>query len=280
MNRRDFLKIMTAGIAGLGLVPDVMAQMQRIRITPRVSDFDNDIKDYLIKMKSFNEPHEGDIYISRDEYPVFESTVMRLNRLEEFAGHGNFYILSFDEGIKIADTYSEVGAFPPKELEFLEKLFYAEAVDYGFFGQKTIQKITDQVNKREVTRIAESGNYVFKGEPFHTYEKIKKQVGDNVILTSGIRGVMKQFLLFLNKAYSNNGNLSLASRSLAPPGYSFHGNGDFDVGENDLGSDNFTERFATTEVYHRLSELGYLKLRYPAGNLLGVRFEPWHIKVV
>jgi hypothetical protein len=32
-------------------------------------------------------------------------------------------------------------------------------------------------------------------------------------------------------------------------------------------------------VYKRLSELGYLKLRYPEDNTLGVRYEPWHIKI-
>ena len=90
---------------------------------------------------------------------------------------------------------------------------------------------------------------------------------------------MKQFLLFFNKAYKNNGNLSLASRSLAPPGYSFHGIGDFDVGQVGLGAANFNKIFTNTEVFKRLNALGYIKFRYPDKNLLGVRFEPWHIKV-
>ncbi len=75
------------------------------------------------------------------------------------------------------------------------------------------------------------------------YHKIKKDVGENVILTSGLRSVTKQFMLFLNKAYHNDSNLSLASRSLAPPGYSFHGVGDFDVGQVGFGASNFTEKF-------------------------------------
>jgi LAS superfamily LD-carboxypeptidase LdcB len=90
---------------------------------------------------------------------------------------------------------------------------------------------------------------------------------------------MKQFLLFLNKAYRSRGNLSVASRSLAPPGYSFHGVGDFDVGQVGFGIANFSSRFTTTKVFKRLRDLGYIELRYPKGNLLGVRFEPWHIKV-
>jgi len=104
-------------------------------------------------------------------------------------------------------------------------------------------------------------------------------VGRQVILTSGVRGLIKQFLLFLNKAYKSNGNLSLASRSLAPPGFSFHGIGDFDVGQAGFGVANFTERFTTTEVYRKLRYLDYINLRYTQDNLLGVRFEPWHVKM-
>jgi len=72
----------------------------------------------------------------------------------------------------------------------------------------------------------------------------------------------------------------MASRSLAPPGYSFHGVGDFDVGKKGYGIDNFTEKFTKTDVYKKLNDLGYIRFRYHQDNYLGVRFEPWHIKVV
>jgi LAS superfamily LD-carboxypeptidase LdcB len=91
---------------------------------------------------------------------------------------------------------------------------------------------------------------------------------------------MKQFVLFLDKACRNEGNLSLASRSLAPPGYSYHCVGDFDVGQVGLGAMNFTARFAFTEVFRQLQDLGYVRLRYGRDNMLGVRYEPWHVKVV
>jgi len=42
---------------------------------------------------------------------------------------------------------------------------------------------------------------------------------------------------------------------------------------------NFTEQFTGTEAYRRLVDLGYLNLRYPRDNMLGVRYEPWHIMV-
>jgi len=100
-----------------------------------------------------------------------------------------------------------------------------------------------------------------------------------VVLTSGVRSVIKQFMLFLTKAYHHDGNLSLASRSLAPPGYSYHGVGDFDVGQIGFGVDNFTARFVETDVFQRLADLGYIDLRYQQDNPWGVRFEPWHIKI-
>ena len=71
----------------------------------------------------------------------------------------------------------------------------------------------------------------------------------------------------------------MASRSLAPPGYSFHGVGDFDVGKKGYGIHNFTERFTQTNVYKNLTDLGYIKFRYERDNNFGVRFEPWHIEV-
>jgi hypothetical protein len=241
--------------------------------------FDDHLKDYLHKMEHFNKPHKNDFQIDSVEYKTFKSTVMRLRRLQRFVGHGNFQILSFDDGLKIARSSSQVGKFSKAELRFLEMIFYTEAANYGFFGQKPLKKLTDRVKREAVVKIPYTGNYLYKDISIEIFKKVKQQVKDQVILTSGVRSVMKQFLLFLNKAYKNNGNLSLASRSLAPPGYSFHSIGDFDVGQVGFGAANFTERFTTTKVYKRLSELGYLKLRYPQKNLLGVRFEPWHIKI-
>ena len=98
-------------------------------------------------------------------------------------------------------------------------------------------------------------------------------------LTSGVRSVVKQSQLFLTKACETAGNLSQASRSLAPPGYSFHARGDFDIGKAGYGLRNFTSTFAETDVYRKLIELGYVAIRYTETNPFGVRHEPWHIKI-
>ena len=272
MKRRTFLKTLAALAVVGGLTPS------RVLAEPP-SCGDDHVKDYLQKMKCFNQPHQDDICLKGQNFCLLKSSVMRFRRLQGTVGHGNFHLLGFDEAIKIAKNYSRVRPFEKGELNFLEEIFYNDSSLYGFFGEKPVKELTARVKTSKVIKIRRSGNYLYKGMPLETYRDIKRCLGGKVILTSGVRGVVKQFFLFLNKAYANNGNLSLASRSLAPPGYSFHSVSDFDVGQVNFGPANFTEHFVETEVYSKLKELGYLKLRYPLGNHLGVRFEPWHIKV-
>ncbi len=279
MNRREFLRTMGLGVIGLGFAPEILAGTS-VNSPYEINTYpDDSLRDYIQKINHFNDPHREDVRVDSVQYRIFESVVMRLRRLQNLVGHGNFQILSFEKGLRVADRYSQVGEFTRAELRFMEIIFYEEGQRYGFMGQKPLKKITDTIRKNDVVKIPYSGNYLYRGEPCETYQTIKKELGEKVVMTSGVRGVMKQFLLFLNKTYKEGGNLSLASRSLAPPGYSFHGNGDFDVGQAGFGPLNFTERFTETEVFNRLESMGYLRLRYTKGNLLGVRFEPWHIKV-
>jgi len=79
-------------------------------------------------------------------------------------------------------------------------------------------------------------------------------------------------------------NLSAASRSLAPPGYSWHAHHDFDIGlrSGKLKPYNFRKEFITTPLFVTLFSQGFIHLqdlRYRQENELGVRFEPWHIRV-
>jgi len=282
MRRRDFLKAITAGFLLNGVAPFSFVTAKQILPEDQGLDrfrFDSNIKDYLHKMENFDQPHPGDIYVEKDLIPVLCSSLLRFKRLELTVGHGNFYILSFDRALYFARTYSYIGEFTKEELNFLEKIFYTESSDYGFIGEKPINNITYRINEKDTLKIPETGNYLYRGRSYELYEKIKNIVGDKLYLTSGVRGVVKQFMLFLDKAYNNEGNLSLASRSLAPPGYSFHGIADFDVGQVGYGTLNFTAKFTDTEVFKKLEELDYISIRYPKDNLKGVRFEPWHIRV-
>ena len=279
MKRRDFLRAALGVVIVSGFAPEVLAQVAQIRPASKPGSYDLFIKDYLHKIRNFDDHHQEDVRLNRGQFLLLKSCVARFKRLQRTVGHGNFYLLSFDDAIKISRNYPRVGRFTREELTFLEMIFYSDATHYGFFGEKPLQNLTDRIQRRKVVKVPYTGNYLYKGLPLETYRKVRRDLGREVILTSGIRSVIKQFLLFLNKAYKSNGNLSLASRSLAPPGYSYHGIGDFDVGQVGLGADNFTLRFTTTRVYRKLKELGYLNIRYVEDNMLGVRFEPWHIKV-
>ena len=237
------------------------------------------IKDYLSKIRHPDVPHKSDIFLDSQQNELLHSVVLRLQRMRRTAGYGNFCVLGFDEALKIAKDYPSVGSFPVDELDFLEMIFYRDAREYGFYGRKQTAQLTRVIQRRGIDKIPHSGNYLFEGESQVKYEEIKRKLGENAVLTSGIRGVVKQFYLFLAKALRNGGNISLASRSLAPPGYSYHATGDFDIGQRGFGVANFSERFTHTPVFKKLAEQGFVKYRYKRDNMLGVRYEPWHIKV-
>lgn len=278
VNRRHFLGLMISGALAAGSPCSALAGVSAPDY-PMSVDREDPARDYLYKMRHYNESFVDDVVLGEKNRRILRDLVARLERLQRTVGYGNFYLLGFDDARRFARNYSRVGDFTADEETFLERLFYEDAGKYGFFGSKPLESLTADIPRREVSKIPRTGNYLYRGKPERIYKVLREQVGDDVVLTSGVRSVMKQFLLFLKKADKHDGNLSLASRSLAPPGYSFHGIGDFDVGKRGFGVANFTERFTETDVFQRLEELGYVRLRYPRNNMLGVRFEPWHIKI-
>ena len=239
-----------------------------------------DLTLYLEKMRDHERSHLADKYLHREQFAVLISTFKRLDRVQKLVGHGNFNVISFDETLSYAKRFESIGRFPEAELIFIEELFSANAKQYGFYGEKVISRLTDRVSHKDLQKIAQTGHFLYRGESVAAYNRLKRDIGSSIVLTSGIRSVVKQTHLFLAKAIQSKGNLSKASRSLAPPGHSYHGVGDFDVGKTGFGRKNFTEAFASTEEYKRLVDLGYVDIRYPRDNMLGVRYEPWHIKVV
>ncbi len=284
MHRRDFLKYscfaLTMTNAPLAFGDSLLSNSNKTSDSNNLTNLDSHIKDRLLKTKLFDSTFNDDVTLESSQLPTLGTSLGRLKRLQSIVGYANFSLLNFDDAIKVSKTYSKVGAFSKKELAFLEMIFYSHVENFGFLGEKPIKNLTSKIHKKNVKKIPYTGNYLYRGKPIEMYTKITNQIGEGVILTSGIRSIMKQFYLFLNKAKKSDGNLSMASRSLAPPGYSFHGVGDFDVGKKGYGIHNFTERFTDTDVYKKLADLGYIKFRYERHNDLGVRFEPWHVEVV
>jgi hypothetical protein len=240
---------------------------------------DQDVEGYLRKIRNFDAIFASDIYLdSRYEFLLLKTTA-RMSRVESYIGHGNFNLMSFDEMLLSGRNFPWIGAFEADELNFLEEVFFANPNRYGFFGRKISREITEFIPKKDVAKIDDTGHFLIKGQSFNLYNQIKQDVGGELILTSGVRSIVKQMHLFLAKAVEANGNLSRASRSLAPPGHSYHGVGDFDIGKIGYGARNFTADFSSTDEYRKIARLGYVDIRYPTDNLFGVRFEPWHIKL-
>ncbi|MDR2904461.1 MAG: M15 family metallopeptidase [Helicobacteraceae bacterium] len=214
-----------------------------------------------------------------DELQTLKSLRERLARVQNQIGFANFNIISFDGAASVAKMSPAIGEFTRAEFDYFEKLFARDAREYGFFGEKVTHKLTQMIPSKEIFKVPHTGHFLYKGRAAEVYERVRKDVGDSLFLTSGARGVPKQMYLFLTKALACGGNLSEASRSLAPAGYSYHGVGDFDVGKKGFGEKNFTQEFAQTDEYQKLMRLGYVAIRYPISNPFGVYFEPWHIEV-
>lgn len=249
--------------------------------TPSLFAADLSINDECIKDSlSETDLKAKDFSLDTPDFTKLFQVNKKLKEIRRIVGYGNFNLIGLDEAVVMSRNYSRIGGFSKDELDMLEKLFYHSASDYGFYGEKVLANVTDNIKKRDTIKVPRTGHYLFKGKPVQMYEKIRREIGEeNVVLTSGVRGVVKQTQLFVSKIVSTQGNISLASRSLAPPGYSFHGIGDFDIGKVGFGYRNFTKDFAQTDEFKRLMDLGYISIRYPIQNPYGVRFEPWHIKV-
>jgi D-alanyl-D-alanine carboxypeptidase len=255
--------------------------VQHGRYSPPVADLhpDNMILDQVARAP-LDPVALPDVILGPVQRIAFDSALARLRRLQNYVGYGNFNIIGWDQSLKLARNRDAVGAFSVDELGLIEELFFADAQTLGFYGDKVVTSLSSNIAPRDIIKVPRSGHFLFKGDSTATYERIRRDLGDSVILTSGIRSVVKQIYLFMNKAEKVDGNLSLASYSLAPPGHSYHAVGDFDVGKKGFGSRNFSEDFAETDEFKRLIDLGYLDIRYPQQNPFGVRYEPWHIKVV
>jgi len=299
LSRRNMMKataalVATGAVATISLKPNNDEKLNYVNSTQAVehnerlashlaASSENEelaVKDNVDKIERFDDNFEDDIFLPQKKLEIFNSTLKRVQRVQKTIGYANFNLVSFDEMLMYAHRFPSIGKFTQQELMLIEELFSFDADRYGFYGDKVIKNLTDQINKKDTVKIAGSGHYLFQGDALKKFKQLQSDVGPDLILTSGVRSVVKQLHLFLAKLKSSQTNLSMASRSLAPPGHSYHGIGDFDIGKRGFGINNFTAEFSNTAEYQKLIKLNYIDLRYTQNNQVGVRYEPWHIKVV
>ncbi len=273
MNRRDFFNSCKIVALSTFSSPLLVKADEEFSFSEKIQPTDS-----LVPQNDFIK--KSDIFIEKKDINEFISVRKKLELVQRYVGYGNFNVLSFDDLIKNARFAKNIKKFTSKELSFLEKIFYINPTQYGFYGKKICSSITEKIHKKDIIKIPKTGHYLFRGKPEKTYYDMKKDIGDTIILTSGVRSIVKQMNLYLNKIHSTNGNITKASNSLAPPAFTYHSIGDFDVGKIGLGYDNFTAKFALTDEFLRMKKLSYIEMRYTINNKDGVRYEPWHIKVI
>jgi hypothetical protein len=280
MQRREILKGFALALGVVATRPVVAAFSEENSVDGSMPPLDPDTQKRMQeKIENFDTDFADDIYLSPEKFALLKQVQGRLARAQNYIGFARFNLISFDDVLKTSAHTATIGLFTAEELAFIEEIFFYDARKYGFYGEKVNDKLTARFDEKDAVKIPGSGHYIFKGRPEALYQEIVRDVGSDIVLTSGVRSVVKQLHLFLSKAIVCQGNLSRASRSLAPPGHSYHGISDFDVGKMGWGYRNFTDHFAKSDVFKRLIDLGYVDIRYTPNNSYGVRFEPWHIKV-
>lgn len=221
----------------------------------------------------------SDIYLSHEDFITLGILRERFKRLKKYVGYANFNIISYNSSMFYARNYSAIGRFSKQEIYLMERFFYEDPSPYGFYGQRTVENISTYIKRSDLQKIRRSGHFIFKGASLESYTRLQHDVDTkDIILTSGVRSVIKQMRLFVDKLYRNKGNLTKTTNSIAPPAYSYHSTGDYDLGKKGFGFANFTPRFALTKEYSELKKLSYIEMRYTLLNNDGVRYEPWHIK--
>lgn len=204
----------------------------------------------------------------------------KIKGVKKIVGYRQFNLISWEDALKIASTYKSIEPFGKNDIGFVEELFASDPSIFGFFGERTLHNINMPIDQKKVSYIPNTGHYLFEQESLEKYNKIIHDVGPTLYLTSGIRNIPKQLDLLLGKIIQENGNLAMAYHSIAPIGFSYHHIGDFDVGKKGLAALNFSPRFAQTDEFRKLIDLSYVRIRYESRNAFGVRYEPWHIKVI
>jgi len=270
MNRRNFLKYLQLGTLGTAVMPTIGSELFAGR-------YESPLREDKSTLKQLITP---DIYLPDNQIKTFRSVRKKLKLVQRHVGYGNFNIISFDQTIRTARWGKGIERFSKEELGFMESIYYYDPSVHGFFGQRTSYELTEKISKKDVLKIPRTGHYLFKGKTVETYHHMKKDVGNTMVLTSGVRSIVKQMKLYVDKIHRTQGNLSKASKAIAPPAFSYHTIGDFDVGKKGFGYSNFTPRFALTNEFMKMRKLKYIDMRYTVNNKDGVRYEPWHIKIV
>ena len=107
----------------------------------------------------------NDIYLTNNDMITLSKLDKRLKKLKQHVGFGNFNIISLDCALYYGRNYSSIGQFTKDEIYLIEKLFYSNPKEFGFYGDKTVDDISKNISSKDIIKIPYSGHYVYKGKP-------------------------------------------------------------------------------------------------------------------
>ena len=239
---------------------------------------DESIKDYLFRIRNPDMRHAGDVVADAKTRATLASVNQRLTTVRDVVGFGNFNVLSFDEMLEFGRRYSQIGEFTRSELDLLESLFTRMLRDTVSLARNLSARSPSGSTCAMSSRFRITGHYVFSGKSLALYEKVLKQVGGNLTLTSGCAASSSR--CSSSSPGRRRRRQPLAGIALiGATGVLISRRRRFRRGYQGWGERNFTDDFASTDEFRSLLDLGYIDIRYPKDNRKGVRFEPWHIKV-
>lgn len=219
-----------------------------------------------------------DYILTKPELISLKSLDKKIGVVFRHIGYKKSNIINYYDFIKELNASKGLTPLTKNEKEIFDKIYYMDAKEFGFKGARVSSSYKKFIKKEDLIDVG-SGHYLYRGKSYRLYEQISRDTNDTIMITSGFRNVLKQFYIFTMRVIKLKGDMTKAKDLIAPPAYSYHYHGDFDIGVVGMGIDNFTSKIIEYKEYQKLIDLGTISIRYTKYNKIGVKYEPWHIKI-
>lgn len=144
MNRRKFLQLLAYGAVTTSLVgEDLFATTTSDKIYYPLDSLSTKL----------NLKGKKDLFLDKKYEKSFYSVCKKLKLVQRHVGYGNYNVISFDDVINTARWSSNIGDFTSDELAFMEYIFYYNPEEHGFYGERTCQSITHEINMKDIIKI-------------------------------------------------------------------------------------------------------------------------------
>ena len=91
---------------------------------------------------------------------IIGSLLDKLDTVQRHVGYVKFNIISFDEMLKTAAQCNK--PLHAGEIGFIETIFYGDPRRYGFFGERTVPRLTAKISENDLLYIKKTGHFLLK----------------------------------------------------------------------------------------------------------------------